>query len=65
MALIVSMLVGQLRVIIGVDDGLLVSYREMTEDETANAGSVRWRVILVKAFCPSHVAVGALFEVVS
>ena len=59
----VSTLVGQFKVCVGVEDGRLISYIDMTDDATANDGSVRCLVMLVNAFCPSQVATGALSDV--
>jgi len=36
----------------------------MAEEETAKVGSVRWRVMPVKALLPSQVAMGGDLEVV-
>jgi hypothetical protein len=47
--LIVSMLVGHDSVCDGVDEGRLMSYMEIEEDETAKTGSVLCRVMLVYA----------------
>jgi len=49
-AVMVSIEVGQLRVCVGVDDGRLRSYREMTDDDAATVGSVLCRVIPVNEF---------------
>lgn len=60
-AVMVSTLVGHARVWEGADDGRLMSYMLIAEDDTAKEGSVRCLVMLVKALFPRYVAAGALF----
>ena len=61
-ALMVSIDVGHASVCVGVEDGREMSYIEMTEDDTAKAGSYLCLVMLVNGTCPSQVAAGAVFE---